>query len=127
MDIFEEMMGNLNKPKVVTWFKGYCWLLATCSLTVILLFLWAFIDCSEADEIGVTEGRILASIFIFLGLVMLAISLLGVYLRPRPWVWTYSLVLICLGMTTGWLMPLCIPLIIFWVKKETKTYHQVNS
>lgn len=37
----------------------------------------------------------------------------------RPWRWTVGLVAICLGLT-GCTAPFAIPLLIFWVKPETK-------
>jgi hypothetical protein len=48
--------------------------------------------------------------------------LLPLVLRPQPWLWTYDLVIICLGMTSACFLPACIPLLIFWLKPETKHY-----
>ncbi|WP_211325572.1 hypothetical protein [Roseimicrobium gellanilyticum] len=41
---------------------------------------------------------------------------------PRPWVWAYSRVLICIGFT-GCTLPFFIPLLIFWLKPEVKAYY----
>lgn len=47
---------------------------------------------------------------------------LPLVLGPWPWLWTYDLVIICLGMTSTCILPASIPLLIFWLKPETKRY-----
>ena len=42
------------------------------------------------------------------------------FLPKKPWAWVYHLVLICLGLTSCCCMPVCIPLLIQWLKPETK-------
>ncbi len=68
-------------------------------------------------------------IWIIKGLVYGGISLaiwipyvIAPYLRPQPWVWVYGMVMICLGTTSCCLIPACVPLLIFWIKQETKDY-----
>lgn len=118
-------MNGLIQPKVVVWFKVYCWFLAVFSLAVILNFLWwAIFDFSETEtyEIGKNLTIVLNSLVMALCLAMLTVALLGIFLKPRPWVWVYNLILICLGMMT-WLIPVCIPLLLFWIKQQTKLYY----
>ena len=45
-----------------------------------------------------------------------------VVVRPRPWVWTYDLVVICFGFTSACFFPFCIPLLIFWLKPPVKEW-----
>jgi hypothetical protein len=59
---------------------------------------------------------------LLLGLGMLVASLLPLVLSPRPWLWTYNLVIICLGMTSACFLAACIPLLIYWLKPEAKNY-----
>jgi hypothetical protein len=47
---------------------------------------------------------------------------LPLFLKPKPRVWIYDLVIICLGTSSILFLPFCIPLIIFWVKPETRTW-----
>jgi len=128
-------MDGLIQPKVVVWFNVYCWLWAILGLAAILLVLWPHFSSSETYdinmvlidfdsswvEIGVMS--LLEILIIGFGLMMLAVTLLGIFLKPRPWVWIYNLMLICFGITTGWFVPFCIPLLFFWVKQETKVYY----
>ena len=38
------------------------------------------------------------------------------------WLWIYDLIIICLGMTSACFWPAVIPLLIFWLKPETKRH-----
>lgn len=126
---------NYFRPKVVKWFKVYCWVLAVLYLFVVLAGLLQIIlgivfsgdpeylaSCSNEDMPPVVM-MIMGGVFLSMGLVLLVLSLMGVFLTPRPWVWVFSLVLICLGMTSACFLPFCIPLLLFWIKPETKDYY----
>jgi hypothetical protein len=39
-------------------------------------------------------------------------------------VWIYGIVLIALGMTSACFVPACIPLLIYWLKPDAKSYFQ---
>lgn len=128
-------MNGLIQPKVVVWFKVYCWLWTVLGLAAILLVLYPHFSSSETYDINMVlvdfdsswvEIGVMSLLEILImgfGLAMLAVTLPGICLKPRPWVWVYNLMLICFGITTGWFVPLCIPLLLFWVKKGTKAYY----
>jgi hypothetical protein len=59
---------------------------------------------------------------LLIGLALFGACLLPLILRPRPWLWTYNLVVICVGMTSACFLPFCIPLLIFWLKPEVKAH-----
>ena len=61
-------------------------------------------------------------VFVFLGLLLLVPFAAAPFLPRRPWVWVYDLVLICLGLTSCACLPITIPLLIFWLKPETKVW-----
>jgi hypothetical protein len=48
------------------------------------------------------------------------------FLPKRRWVWIYDLVLICLSFT-GCCIAFGIPLLIFWLKPETKAFFNMQS
>ena len=60
---------------------------------------------------------VLAVLFLFV------LSLMGIFLKPRPWVWIFSFAMICLGMTSACFLPACIPMLIFWIRKDVKEYY----
>ena len=110
-------VSDLMRPKVITWFRFYAGLLSILGAGFMAVGLFLFEPVSgkfpdlELDRIG---------------LVLMGFALFGVHavaLLPvrRPWLWTYSLVVIALGVSSCFL-PFCIPMLIFWVKRETKSY-----
>jgi hypothetical protein len=109
-------------PKVLLWFKVYAGFLAFIyAMCIALSFVFLLVP-HEKLEMGRTEALVLGAMFLVLGVVLLIACLLPFFLKPRPWVWVYDLVLICLGMTSACFLPACIPLLIFWLKPETKNY-----
>lgn len=111
-----------EQPAVWRWFVVY-----SVALGIVYLALAAFgvvallIDPSKLD-MPRGEARIMGLVFIGLGLLFAFPFLAAPYLPRKPWVWIYDLVLICLGMTSACCIPACIPLLIHWLKPETKLY-----
>jgi len=117
-------MTVLKKPGVVGWFKVYCGILVLISLLQVLAGISLFFARSETLEIDHQQlFYIVGVIFLSCGAAQLPLSLLPFFLRPKRWVWIYSLVPICFGILYGYLIPICIPLLIFWLKKEAKVYY----
>ena len=59
--------------------------------------------------------------------VLMGIGLAGVFfvalvLPRKPWAWIVHIVLICLGLTGCPTLFICIPLLIYWIKPETKAW-----
>jgi len=65
------------------------------------------------------------SMFAAMGLALCAAIGVGLLAPRRKWGWVYALVVICLGLTSCCTMPACIPLLIFWLKPETKAYYNM--
>lgn len=108
------------EPKVILWFHVYAGLMAAMYffLSVVVMGLLFFVG----EELG--DGGEYDFVF-FLGLVVFCFFLCFVFLLPvlvprRPWVWVYSLILICIGLTSICTLPATIPLLIFWLKPEVK-------
>ena len=111
----------MERPTVCGWFIGYCVLMC-----VLYLFLMGvglmYPKLAELAEEKQAEAKILGPVYFILGLVFLIPFAIAPFLQPSPGVWVYDLVLICLGMTSCCTLPLTIPLLIFWIKPETKSY-----
>jgi uncharacterized membrane protein len=109
-------------PKVLRWFKIYAIFLCGLYLCVIALSLvFLFVD---PREIGIdsTEAIIVGVVLLAMGLVFFTASTLPLFLRARPWLWTYDLVLICIGMMSILTLPFSVALLIAWLKPEVKAY-----
>lgn len=112
----------MPKPKVILWFNIYCVVLAIMYLGVMACSLpFFFLDPKEQD-LSPAMALLVGFGVLLLGAVLLAASILPLLCAPKRWLWIYDLVLICLGMTSPCFLPFCIPLLIFWLKPETKSY-----
>jgi hypothetical protein len=69
-----------------------------------------------------TAARVTGALLLIVGLALFVVCLLPLVLKPRPWLWTYDLVIICLGMTSACILLASIPLLIFWIKPKVKRY-----
>lgn len=105
------------------WFKIYAGVLVLLYLAMTAISLVFFLMDPAELEMGRTEALVVGSIVLVVGLVFTAASAVPFFAGPRPWSWVYSIVLICLGMTSACFLPFCIPLLIFWLKPEVKAYY----
>lgn len=90
----------------------------TVALGVCFAFFPSFSSKFTAEDVSPVLGWILliASTCFFVA------SVLPFFLKPKPWVWIYSLVLICSGMLSTCLLPASVALLVFWIKGETRRY-----
>jgi hypothetical protein len=109
-------------PKVLLWFKIYCGFLCLLYLALVAFSLFFFFADPSDTELSEIEARITGVLMLVIGVALFVVCLLPLILTPRPWLWTFDLVVICLGMTSACFLPACIPLLIFWLKPETKRY-----
>jgi cell division protein FtsW (lipid II flippase) len=114
------------QPAVVTWYRVYC--VATAILYLVLAIfgiVLLVIDPSllgSKTDLDPMEITIQAIVFLVLGLPLFLAYLTAVFLPAKPWNWIVGMVLICIGLTSCCCLPATIPLLIFWIKPETKTY-----
>ncbi|MEW6027424.1 MAG: hypothetical protein AB1599_09050 [Planctomycetota bacterium] len=109
-------------PTVVFWYKLYCGLMAFVYLAlfvvgVLLAVFHQSIDTKEPGEM-LMPGIIYGALGFFFSIPFVA----AFFLPRRSWAWIYHLVLICIGLTSCCCLPITIPLLIYWIKPEVKTY-----
>jgi hypothetical protein len=107
---------NSGPPGVWTWYVVYCVTITAFLLLFALIFLVAGIGGSDPD--GRVGGVILAMMCFIIAIPF------GIapFLPKQNWVWIYNLVLICLSLTSCYCTLFAIPLLIFWIRPETKAY-----
>jgi hypothetical protein len=91
--------------------------LACVPVGIALWQLAPLVSPSRVEELRL-QGGVLAAC----GFVMIFPYGVAPFLPKRPWAWTTHLVLICLTMTSGACVPLAAPLLIFWLKPETRRF-----
>lgn len=111
------------RPGVVTWFKVYCWMLCIVFFAVMLACtIRLIIGTPTKFNFPSHTAVIVWGINILMSAIVFIAALLPLIFRPRPWLWVYDLVVICIGLTSCCFWPICIPLLIYWIKPETKEY-----
>ncbi len=109
-------------PRAIKWFKLYALSLsAVYALLIVLAFPLLMMDAAALD-MDPLEAKITGVLFLAMGVPLLASFLAPLFLGRKPWVWTYSLILIALGLSSCCL-PLCVFLLMEWLKPETKRYY----
>ncbi len=114
------------RPRVVIWFKIYSGVLCVLYFLTAAASLIFFLADPADLEMSAGEARAIAAVLLVMGVVLLAVCLVPLVTQPRPWLWTYDLVIICMGMTSACFVPAGIPLLIFWFKPETRRYFGKN-
>lgn len=110
-------------PGVWPWFIIYCVAMALVYLAVAALFgaMPFFAEAKDDDErMGL---MVVGGLIAVVCLAMMVLFALGPVLPKRPWVWIYNIVLIGLGMTSVCTMAASIPLLIFWLRPETRRFY----
>jgi len=112
-------------PRVVTWYRVYAAafvvLYSLVAVMGVALMIWGE-DIDMRDGEGLATGAICVA----LGVPFAIASLVGALAPPRKWSWIYGLCLIALGMTSACCMPASVPLLIFWLKDETKAHFEMK-
>ena len=111
--------SNKGKPEVIGWYKLFCVFMAIVYLLLIPLGVFLLSESSDDQEVLV-NGIIL----VMLGPPFSIAFGLGMFLDNKPWHWIYGLVLIALSLSSCCCFPISIPLILYWLKPETKAYFE---
>ncbi|HEY5883970.1 MAG TPA: hypothetical protein VIT88_04745 [Pyrinomonadaceae bacterium] len=113
---------SVTTPPVMTWYKAYCALMALLYLFLVVVGIF-FITAAPTDRnMSADEAQVMGGIMVFMGIALAIPFALGAFLPQKSWAWVFGLVLICIGLTSVCCMPATIPLLIHWIKPETKSY-----
>ena len=113
---------DARSPGVILWFKLYTGFLSFIYLLCIgLSLIFLFVEPAKL-EMDAVSAKVMGAVLLVMGLGLFVACLVPLVVAQRPWVWIYDLIIICFGFTSVCLWPICIPLLIFWLKPETKEY-----
>lgn len=115
--------ASLNlTPPVYTWFIVYCVLMALLYLALVVMGI-VFLVIEPDRDMSAMEARIMGALFIIFGLLFSVPFAAAPFLPRKSWVWVFGLVLICIGLTSACCLPVCVPLLIYWLKPEMKEFY----
>ena len=110
------------KPQVILWQRIYLGMMLFIYVLVVVAGGAMTIFASEiaADDPEVSAGEItfMGGMYAVLGLIFGILSAVGFFFKRGTGGWVYNLVMICLGLTSCCFWPICIPLLVFWIKQK---------
>jgi len=109
-------------PKVLFWFRVYTGCMTAVYALCALAAPFIFFAATRAAEEQVLVLKIQAGLLLLIGLVFAVVFALPFVLPRKRWVWIYDLVLICIGLTSCCILPAAVPLLIYWLKPEAKSW-----
>ena len=112
---------NVAKPSAFTWYVVFCVLMALLYLSMTVMGILFMFTQPERD-MSDAEAKVMGAVFILMGLVFSAPFAIAPFLPRKSWVWVYGLVLICLGLSSVCCLPVCIPLLLAWLKPDMKAF-----
>jgi hypothetical protein len=118
--------GSPQKPPAVKWYVVYSVLMAImyllCAIGGAVLLS---VDLSSLHLTkDVSEVKIQAIALLVVGFPLMLAFGVAPFLPRKPWNWIVGIALIGIGMTSCCCLPACIPLLIYWLKPETKAYFE---
>jgi len=116
---------NQAAPPVHKWFVAYCICMAVLYLLLAVMGV-VFLFIEPDRDMSAAEAKVMSAVFIVLGLLFCVPFAAAPFLPRHSWVWVFGLVLICLGLSGTCCLPVCIPLLIYWLKPEMKAFYGRN-
>lgn len=109
-------------PAVLKWYRAYAVVLAlvyvALSTGVAVMAVLAGLGPHRPND-----PPAWVPLFVLAWMVPLTAAFVAApFLPPRPWAWTYHLVLICVGFTSVCCLPLCVPMMLKWITSDTRAY-----
>ncbi len=115
-------MDNELGRKTYFWYRVYCAALALLYLLFMGLGIALTILRPESSGSSAAENVLLGTIYTILGAFFALVFIVALFLPRKPYNWIVGIVMIAFGMTSCCFLPATIPLLIFWVKPETKAF-----
>jgi MFS family permease len=124
---FEASPQEMTRPGVVVWARIYAVAFALLYLAAtvggaFLMGMAGDLHGREADDL-MNEGAILA----VLSPVFMGFSVVVAAAPRKKWGWIVNVVLMGLSGTSCMCMPMAIPLLVFWLKPETKRWYGMEG
>jgi hypothetical protein len=115
-------MNSRPTPAVWKWYVAYCVMMAVMYLLLAGIGICLLVIDPSILEMEPTLAKIQGVIFGIMGAALLLPFAVAPFLPNRPWTWIYGMVLICVGLTGCCFWPASIPLLIFWLKPDCRTF-----
>ena len=108
-------------PSVVKWVKIYEVVFALVYLMLVAVGI-AYLLGSVSSKPDEPPPGVMGAIYLVIGVPLAALFGIAPFTKPTAGTWVLHIVCIAIGLTSCLCMPAAIPLLIFWLKPETKAH-----
>ena len=109
-------------PSAHIWFVAYCVLMALAYLSLSVMGI-VFMFIEPDQDMSAAEAKVMGIVFLVMGVAFCVPYAAAPFLPRQSWVWVFNLVLICIGLGSLCCLPICIPLLLSWMKPDMKAYY----
>lgn len=117
--------ASIPTPPVVKWYRFYSVLMVILYFVVLTLAILGLVFAKHWMVDPDTPPWLMTGYLIFLAIMSLALAgvfVTGFFLPRSPGAWSFHIVLICLGLSSPCFIPICVPLLIYWLQPQAKAY-----
>lgn len=112
--------------KTFLWYRVYCGALAALyglvtGLGLMMTYFKPGDTVAEAQEMMITGVA-----YAVVGAIFFAIFVFALMQPPKPYNWIVGIVMIAIGLTSCCMWPATVPLLIYWMKPETRAFFGRN-
>ena len=125
-----ELSLNQNNEigrKTFLWYRVYLAFMVFLYLAVIVFSVFLAVAKPATGQYNPNEIFMVGIIYAVVGAFCFLLFATAIFLPRKPWSWIVGIVMIAIGMTSCCFLPFLLPLLIFWLKPETKAYFGRNS
>ena len=114
--------------KTFFWYRVYMGFMTALYVAVTVFGgLAIYLSQNVANNAREAEEFLINGIVCFIVGIPLSLAFaIGLFLPRKSWNWIVGFVYIAIGLTSCCLLPATIPLLIFWIKPETKAFFGRN-
>lgn len=116
------MDKGTDPQKVFFWYRFYVGFMALLYMAVAIMGIAFLLIPFEAQRYERGEIMIMGGVYAALGTVFFTVFAVALFLPPKSYNWIVGIIMIAIGMTSCCLWPATIPLLIYWIKPETKAF-----
>ena len=127
MENYSVPQSNELGRKTFFWYRVYLAVLAFLYLAVTVLGIGIAIIRPDTRDQSPEEMLIMGIVYAVVGAVFFVLFAVALFLPPKPFNWIVGIIAIAVGMTSCCFIPFCVPLLIFWMKPETKAFFGRSS
>lgn len=108
--------------KTFFWYRIYCGVMAALYFFVSVMGIFLAMFANQVPDQRPEQTLIMGIVYAVVGAVFFLLYLIALVLPPKPYNWIVGIVTIAIGMTSCCLWPAVIPLLIYWIKPETRKF-----